>query len=147
MKPSHRIRQLREAKAVGTEVLASRLAMSVEAYEDIERYEDELATTASILQVQSLARELGVEVWALFTEESPIESHLKGAEISMALERYREAEGKTVEELEGEVGWELRNFHEHPDLVIQTCPAMFLQDIAAVLKLNWLRMLPTSHAA
>ncbi|CAD5373549.1 hypothetical protein RA210_U340007 [Rubrivivax sp. A210] len=53
----------------------------------------------------------------------------------------------TEEELERKVGWELRTFYEQPDQVIQACPAMFLQDIAAILKLNWLRMLPTTHAA
>jgi hypothetical protein len=62
------------------------------------------------------------------------------------LQTVMNRKGLDLDAFEDEVGWELREFMQSPAHVIEQRPVMFLKDLAAVIGVEYARMLPVGSA-
>jgi transcriptional regulator with XRE-family HTH domain len=135
-------RRIATARTVsGREVdeLASLLGISYEAYEDLERFDDEAVDVISFDQLVLLTSALALDARRLF--DAPELEHASFAELASRLEQLLANEGIDLEALENEVGWELRAHLDDPG-TFGELPAAALADIAPRVGYDWRSFLP-----
>jgi transcriptional regulator with XRE-family HTH domain len=136
--------RLAEARAGSTrEVgeLAALLGISYEAYEDLERFDEEIVDTVSLAQLLQLGAALRLDLRSFFAAERV--GHVTFAELAVRLKRLLEAERMPLAAFEDRVGWELQRHLDAPE-TFGELPAIALADIAAALSLDWRSFLPPS---
>lgn len=125
--------------------MANLLGLNAAWYADLEQRDDELAATLTLFQAAQLASLLGVGLHALFDNAVRPEERIPLPELPGRIEAHAVRKRISVEQLEDEVGWELREFLESPVQVAAEMPIAFFQAIAAVLGVNWLSFVPEDH--
>jgi transcriptional regulator with XRE-family HTH domain len=136
--------RLAEARtAGGREIgeLAALLGISYEAYDDLERFDEEIVDALSFDQLLQLGAALPLDLRSFFAAEGV--GQVTFAELAVRLERLLEAERMPLAAFEDRVGWELRGQLDKPKTFAEL-PAIALADIAAPLGLDWRNFLPPS---
>jgi hypothetical protein len=121
--------------------LAALLGISYEAFDDLERFDEEVVDALSLDQLVQLAAALRLDLRSFFGAEGI--GHVTFAELAARLERLRVESAMPLAALEDSVGWELRRHLDAPE-TFGELPAIALADIAAPLGLDWRSFLPQS---
>lgn len=120
--------------------LAAELQLNPAWIQDLERRDGELAATLSLFQAMELAAAVGTDLRTLFEEEATIGPHVSIIELPGLIRTLLEREGRTVADLEDELGWEIAPLLEAPLQVATEMPLAFLQAMAACLGIPWLAL-------
>jgi transcriptional regulator with XRE-family HTH domain len=130
-------------KSSGREIpgLAGLLGISYEAYEDLERFDEEIVDALSLDQLIRLAAALRLDLRSFFNAENL--GHVTFAEFADRLERLLADGAVVLAALEDTVGWELRRHLDAPD-TFGELPAIALADIGGSVGVDWRSLLPPS---
>jgi hypothetical protein len=126
--------------------MAQLLDINIDWYCDLEQYDDELVSTLSVNQATHLATALGVGLRNLLGHTPVTMYSVPLAQLPDRIRAHIAGEGVSFAEFEDRVGWELRGFMDAPESMAADTPIMFLQDLAKELELDWLSLVPDSHA-
>jgi len=132
------IRELRLAHGLTPEALATSAGISLAEYRDLEHLPDELRIAASVETVARIARHLGVKPSALY--EGRASSTVPLEELATRISKHLEKTGRSVAELEANVGWDLAAVLENPSR-FRDFPADGLRDVCFHVGVNWLDVL------
>jgi hypothetical protein len=132
-------------QASGREVgeLASLLGLSYEAYEDLERFDEEIADCISLNQMLKLADAIGLDLRRFFAAENL--GHVSFAELAARLEPFAATGPTALAAFEDRVGWELGRHLNDPS-TFGELPAIALADIGESVGVDWRSLLPPSPA-
>lgn len=147
MKPTSAIRELRESRGLSQEELAHLLGLSLDSVADLERHDDELTTTISLQQAVLLAQSLGLALSELVSAEGGAEPALTAGEARSALLQLMQQQDRDRQSIEDDVGWDMTDFYANPEKTLLERPIMFAQELARVVGVDWIRLLPRTHAA
>ncbi len=136
-----RIRALRVKAGKSQAQIAKRLELNPAWCADLERHDDELASTLTMFKAMELASILGVSLYDLLEEPRAAES-IALVELPDRLIAHAKREGLSVEQLGDRIGWELREFIDAPVQSAAELPILFFQAVAAALGINWLALVP-----
>ena len=142
MHTANRIRALRVRAGKSQEEMAKLLGLNAAWYSDLERRDEELASTLTLFQAAQLASLLGVGLHELFGEGTRPGERIALLELPERIVAHASAGGMQIEELEDRIGWDLREFLATPVQVAAEVPIAFLQAIAAELAVDWLSFVP-----
>jgi transcriptional regulator with XRE-family HTH domain len=146
MSTAARIRARREATGKSVAEVAGLLGVNDESYEDVELHDDELATVFSLSQALSLASILEVSLNDLLGDDEFRGNRLPLVELPKLIGSCLSSENISLEDFEGEVGWQLDQFLDSPLRTALELPPSFLQDLASRLGVDWRSIIPSSHA-
>jgi transcriptional regulator with XRE-family HTH domain len=138
---AYRIRAGKSAQQV-----ASDLGINEAWYQDLETYDDELASTLTLFQAKHLALLLSVELSQLLKENEPAGRKVGLLDLPSIVRKHIEAENLSIEEFENLVGWELKGFLESPVAAAAEMPIAFLRDLSNHLGVSLLSLLVEDHA-
>ena len=133
---SYRVRAGKSSKDV-----AHQLGINDAWYADLERYDDELASTLTLFQAIELAAALGARLHDLVGEEGVREA-IPLMDLPSLIRGHLERAGMPMQQFEEQVGWDLGEFMQSPLKVAAESPIMFLQAIAGRLGMDWLSLVP-----
>ena len=122
--------------------VAKSLDLNIAWYADLESRDHEFAATLTMFKAMELASILGVKLHELL-DAPPING--KGMtliELPDQILAYAKHAGISVEQLEEQIGWELRNFIAHPIQGATELPIQFFQVVATLLGIDWLLLVP-----
>jgi transcriptional regulator with XRE-family HTH domain len=119
--------------------LAALLGVSYEAYWDLESFDEEIVDTISFDQLIKLCRAIGLEPRSFFASGDL--GYASFGELATRLTQVLTDESLDVDELEDEVGWELRAHLEEPG-TFGELPAVALADIGERFGIDWRSFLP-----
>ena len=141
---AQRIRSFREARGLSLELIADRLGVTFEWADDLERYDDEVASTLTVRQLLALAGILGVDSAALLSSDT--DAHESGPAVRLqelaASIRARSASlPEGIDQLETEAGWGCREMLGDPRCVGDWCVEQLLQ-VCEAAGVPWARVLP-----
>jgi transcriptional regulator with XRE-family HTH domain len=129
---SHRIRSGKSRAD-----LAAELQLNPAWIQDLERRDDELASTLSLFQAMELAAAVGTDLRTLFAVGAPAAQHVSIIELPGLIRALLDREGRAVADLEEELGWEILPLLEAPLQVATEMPLAFLQAVATRLGIPW----------
>jgi transcriptional regulator with XRE-family HTH domain len=135
-----RIRDLRVKSGRTAAVLADALGMTVEAYCDLEQYDDELETTISVAQAVMLARLLGVDLSEL-VGESGAGAPVRIAAIRSGMTSELARSPGSREELEDLIDWDLGPFLDGLDQWMTVYTLAFLKSLSTAIGLSYAQVL------
>lgn len=145
MGTAENIRNFRVRVGKSAREVSAELGLNEAWYSDLESYDDELASTLTLFQATQLATLLGVRLRDL-VEENPSSAVTVGLlDLPAFVEAYLEREHLSVEEFEGLVGWELKEFLQSPVAAAAEMPIAFLRDLSGHLGVSLLSLLPEEH--
>lgn len=121
--------------------LASELQLNAAWVQDLERRDEELASTLSLFQAMELAAAVGTDLRTLFADDTPAGPHVSIIELPGRVRALLADEGITVEALSDELGWDVAPLVEAPLQAATEMPLAFLQDVAARLGIPWLALI------
>jgi len=121
--------------------LAAELRLNPAWIQDLERRDGELAATLSLFQAMELAAAVGTDLCTIFAADAPVGPHVSIIELPGMVRALLDREGRTVADLEDELGWEIVPLLEAPLQVATELPLAFLQALAARLGIPWLAMI------
>jgi transcriptional regulator with XRE-family HTH domain len=131
-----RIRDLRDKSGRTERVLADALGLTVEAYGDLEQYDDELETTVSIAQAMMLARLLGADLSEIIGESvASAPMRIAAIRAGMVAELARSPGAR--EELEDLIDWDLGPFLEGTDQWMTVYTLDFMRSLATAIGLSY----------
>ena len=136
--------RVRAGKSPGE--VAQHLGLNDAWYQDLERHDDELASTLTLFQAIELASVLGVRLHDLLGKEAPPDELIALIDLPSRITAHVARKGISIEQFEEEVGWELQDFLQSPIKVAAESPIIFLQAVAEHLRINWLSLIPDDHA-
>jgi transcriptional regulator with XRE-family HTH domain len=111
-----RIRAARVEAGLTVDDIAARLELPFAAYDDLERYDDEPFTVASIGVLRTLGEIVGVPVGELLLgPEGRRERTISFAQVSRALHDFLERERQTADQFGDAIGWDLTPMLDDPD--------------------------------
>ena len=139
---AERLAQARKSSGRDPGGLAHLLGISYEAYRDLESFDEEIVDTISYRQLLLLAGAVHLDLRSFFEAGDEMEAY---AFADLAA-RLNELGAVTVAALEDEVGWELKEVLEKPDLFGEL-PAVALADIGGRFGLDWRSFLPPGALA
>jgi hypothetical protein len=142
-----RIRDRRKELLLCEATLAEELALSVEAYGDLERYGDELVSCVSLEQATRLAARFGVPLLELVSGDKASAAMPSPTQVARRIASHLAATSRSVESLEDDAGWEVRPLLADPVEVSRRQPIMYFQAIAEAMQLPSLSLVPTLHMA
>lgn len=119
--------------------LAGWLGISYEAYQDLERFDEEIVDVLSFDELLRLCRALGLDPRSFFHAGDL--GHVTFAELAASLARLLADGTVDLPTLEDQVGWELRRQLDAPDTFAEL-PAIALADIGRRVGLDWRNFLP-----
>jgi transcriptional regulator with XRE-family HTH domain len=122
--------------------MVERLGLNAAWYEDLERNDDELASTLTLFQAIDLAAALGVGLGDLVPGSPAPAEAIPLMELPDLIRARMSRDGLSIEQLEDKIGWELKQFLDSPLQGATELPIVFLQAIAAHLGINWLALVP-----
>ena len=120
--------------------LAHLLGISYEAYRDLESFDEEIADTISFRQLLLLAGALRLDLRSFFGAGDKMEA-CTFPDLAARLRQLVADGAVTLSALEDEVGWELGEVLENPDL-FEELPAVALADIGGRFGIDWRSFLP-----
>jgi transcriptional regulator with XRE-family HTH domain len=138
---AQRLAEVRKASGGEIPELAGLLGISYEAYEDLERFDEEIVDALSLDQLIQLAAALRLDLRSFFDGENL--RHVTFVEFAARLERLLADGAVALAALENRVGWELRRHLDAPDTSGEL-PAIALADIGGSVGLDWRSLLPPS---
>jgi transcriptional regulator with XRE-family HTH domain len=147
MGSSDQIRAFRVRAGKTKAEMVERLGLNAAWYEDLERNDDELASTLTLFQAMELASVLAVTVRELMAGDAVPDELIPLLELPDRIREHMSRDGISIEQLEDQVGCELRLFLDSPLLAAAEHPLRCLQGIARYLGINWLALVPDEHAA
>jgi transcriptional regulator with XRE-family HTH domain len=131
-----RIRDLRVKSGRTEALLADVLGLTVEAYGDLEQYDEELETTVSIAQAVTLARLLGADLPEIVGESvagAPV--RIAAIRTGMAGELARSPGAR--EELEDLIDWDLGPFLDGVDQWMSVYTLDFIKSLSTAIGLSY----------
>ncbi len=140
-----RIREARLASGLKENEIADRLGLSVEAYGDLETYDDEAFTVATLGNLAMLGRVLSVKpsVLLLGPEAIDVEHTVTFSEIVERLTRRLADDHLTAEQLGDEIGFGVEPLLASPDS-LWDYDVESLYGICTRLSVDWVAALPES---
>ena len=138
-----RSRRIRAGKSQNE--VAQHLGLETVYYEDLEHQDDELISTLTLFQAMELASILDVGVHDLLSDRTRPDRRIALADLPARINAYVAREGLSIEQLEDELSWELRDFLRSPLKEADRLPIMFFQAIAARIGIDWLSLIPAEH--
>ena len=140
---AERLTEARKSSGRDPGELAHLLGISYEAYRDLESFDEEIVDTISLRQLVLLAGAVHLDLRSFFGAGDQIDA-CAFAELAARLNQLVADGTVTLATLEDEVGWELREVLEKPDL-FEELPAVALADIGGRLGIDWRRFLPPAR--
>ena len=137
-----RIRAYRIRAGKSQSDLAKSLDINIAWYADLESRDGELAATLTMFKAMELASILGVKLLELLDAPPVTGKGMTLIELPDHILAYAKHAGISVEQLEEQIGWELRNFIAHPIQGATELPIRFFQAVATLLGINWLILVP-----
>jgi hypothetical protein len=123
--------------------LAHLLGISYEAYRDLESFDEEIVDTISFRQLVLLAGAVHLDLPSFFGAGDQMEA-CTFADLAARLNQLVADGAVTLAALEDEVGWELREVLENPDM-FDELPAVALADIGGRFGIDWRSFLPPAR--
>jgi hypothetical protein len=124
--------------------LAYMLGISYEAYDDLERYDDELMDAISFRQLLMLAEAISLDLHRCF--DAGAVPALTFLDLKRRLDARRRLDAVDLETFEEQLGWSIAHQLEDPS-AFADLPADALADIAAHVGADWRGLLPPSSGA
>jgi len=137
---AERLAQARKSSSRDPGELAELLGISFEAYRDLEDFDEEIVDTISFRQLVLLAGAVHLDLRAFFRAGDQVEP-CGFPELAGRLNQLIAEGTVTLPALEDEVGWELAEVLEKPDL-FEELPAVALADIGGRVGIDWRSFLP-----
>ena len=137
-----RIRAYRIRAGKSQADVAKNLDIDIAWYADLESRDGELAATLTIFKAMELASILGVQLHVLLDAPPVTGKGMTLIELPDHILAYAKHAGISIEQLEEQIGWELRNFIAHPIQVATELPIQFFQAVATLLGIDWLLLVP-----
>ena len=122
--------------------LAKSLDLNIAWYADVESRDGELAATLTMFKAMELASILEVPLHELLDAPPVSGKSITLIELPDHILAYAKHAGITVEQLEEQIGWELRDFIARPIQGATELPIRFFQAVATLLGINWLLLVP-----
>lgn len=122
--------------------LAKSLDLNIAWYADVESRDGELAATLTMFKAMELASILEVPLQELLDAPPVSGKSITLIELPDHILAYAKHAGITVEQLEEQIGWELRDFIARPIQGATELPIRFFQAVATLLGINWLLLVP-----
>jgi len=121
----------------------STLSTSVNAYDDLERYDDEAFTVVSLSQLLALGKIVNVEprVLLLGEEAAASTSTITFGDIAARLADQIAREGRTVDEFGDHIGWNVEPVLKDPE-TLWSFNVEALHAICSAVGLDWVAALP-----
>jgi transcriptional regulator with XRE-family HTH domain len=132
--------RIRAGKSAGE--VARQLGVNDAWYHDLEQRDDELSSTLTLFQAIELASLLGVRLHDLVGEEVSPGEAIPLTDLPSRIETHLASNRMTIDQLEEQVGSDLREFLQSPVKVAAESPIIFLQALAEQLDMNWLSFVP-----
>lgn len=139
---AERIRTFRIRAGLSKDEVAQSLGLNGAWYEDLERDDDEPASTLTLFQALDLAALLGVRLDEIFAEHGTRATPVELVELPQSIERYAAAEGISIAQLEAQLDWPLEAFMTAPVQTAAELPIAFFQSLASTLGFDWLSLVP-----
>ena len=140
---AERLTEARRSSGRDPGELAHLLGISYEAYRDLESFDEEIVDTISLRQLVLLAGAVHLDLRSFFGAGDQIDA-CAFADLAARLNQLVADGTVTLAALEDEVGWELREVLEKPDL-FEELPAVALADIGGRLGIDWRSFLPPAR--
>lgn len=137
---AERLTEARKSSGRDPGELAHLLGISYEAYGDLERFDEEIVDTISFRQLVLLAGAVHLDLRSFFGAGDQMDA-CPFPDLAARLNQLVDDGAVTLAALEDEVGWELREVLEKPDL-FEELPAVALADIGGRLGIDWRSFLP-----
>jgi transcriptional regulator with XRE-family HTH domain len=140
-----RLRAARTGAGLSNSALASRLGMTVESYDDLERRDDDIFTVPSLRDIVLLAHLVGIVPRVLLLGAEAAASHdpLSFADLTSLLAQRMDASGETMEELIHEIGWDVRELiHDPQELWSYSVEGLY--EVCKAVRADWVAALPES---
>src|SRR5262245_29025 len=143
-----RVQQARLASGLNENEVAHRLGISVHAYGDLEAYDDEVFTVATLRDLARLSQIVSVEpkVLLLGAEAQGVEHTVTFAAIAEQLVRRISDSRVTAEKLGDEIGFRIEPILESPE-ALWDYSVEGLYSICKVLDVDWVTALPERAAS
>jgi DNA-binding XRE family transcriptional regulator len=131
-----RIRDLRGRSGRTERELADLLGLTVEAYCDLEQYDEELETTLSIAQAVTLARLLGTDLSQMIGDSAGA-TQVRISAIRAGMAPQLDSSPGAREQLEDLIDWDLGPFLEGADQWMTVYTLDFIRSLSAAIGLNY----------
>lgn len=116
-------------------------------YADLEHRDEELASTLTIFKAMELASIFGVSLHELLGAPPIAHERIALMELPERIIAHAKREAISIEQLERQVGWELREFLACPVQMAAEFPVRFFQVLATALGINWLALIPDENVS
>ncbi len=140
-----RLRAAREGAGLSNSALASRLGMTVESYDDLERRDDDIFTVPSLRDIALLAQLVGTipRLMLLGPEAAATNEPLSFEDVIALLAQRMDTSGETMEELIHEIGWDVRELiHDPQELWSYSVEGLY--EVCKAVRADWVAALPES---
>lgn len=135
-----KIRAFRVRAGKSAVEVAAQLGLNDAWYDDLERYDDELASTLTLFQAMGLASLLGVHLRDLAGDGESAAESLSVLDLPARIHAHVGREGISIEQFADQIGWELGAFMDSPVKATAELPIIFIQSVASPLGINWLSL-------
>ena len=140
---AERLAEARESSGRDPGEVAHLLGISYEAYRDLESFDEEIVDTISFRQLVLLAGAVHLDLRSFFGAGDQMEA-CTFADFAARLNQLVADGAVSLAALEDEVGWELREVLENPDM-FDELPAVALADIGGRFGIDWRSFLPPAR--
>ena len=137
-----RIRAYRIRAGKSQADLAKSLDLNIAWYVDVESRDGEFAATLTMFKAMELASILEVPLHELLDAPPVTGKGMTLIELPDHILAYAKYAGVSVEQMEEQIGWELRDFLARPIQGATELPIRFFQAVATLLGINWLLLVP-----
>jgi transcriptional regulator with XRE-family HTH domain len=141
-----RLRAFRVRAGKSQAEMAQRLELNEAWYADLEKHDDELASTLTLFKGLEMASILGVTLPEVLDEPPVTDGRIALIDLPERILTHVSRKGISVAQLEEQIGWELQDFVGAPIRSAAELPIRFFQALAAALGINWLAMVPDEEA-
>lgn len=129
--------------------IAERIGVTLPHVWDLSTYDDEVATTLTINQINSLSSFTGVSIEALIGLEPLVQtgaSNLLPEDFCELIHSHIEGSGSSVAEFEESAGWDIERILGDPSQLYDLANWDCLRDIARVIGVDPVRVLPRGNS-
>ena len=140
---SSRLREARLKTGLDERDLANRVPCSVESYSDLEAYDDEMFTVATLKALTAIGEVLAVEprVLLLGPEAAGIQNTITFEDVAAKLAQLRRDPHGSAQQLEDEIGFRIDDIGTGKALWICTVEALY--QICKSVHVDWVKALPS----
>lgn len=137
-----RICELRTRLGKSELEMSKLLGINIHWYHALELHDDELESTLSLKKVKHLATLLGVKMGDLIGVSGEATGVIPLEQLPHRIYSCAKSESLSLQQFEDHVGWRLTAFLDDPVEIGLGLPIIFFQDLAAVLGVPWISLLP-----